>query len=104
METSVKAVYRNGVFVPSTECDFPENTEVEVSRRRPRLVPAEVTDPEEKSRILREIGQGPLVIPPEIADPEEQERHMKEVVARMQQNPVPLSAPRFTREEMHERR
>ncbi len=80
MEATVRAVYQNGVFVPTTACNFPENTEVEVS------VP------------------GPLVIPPEITDPEEGIRHMKEVVARMQQNPIPLNAPRFTREELHERR
>ena len=30
METAVRAVFRNGVFVPTTMCDFPENTEVEV--------------------------------------------------------------------------
>jgi predicted DNA-binding antitoxin AbrB/MazE fold protein len=80
METSVSAVYRNGVFVPLSECHFPENTRVEVSVK------------------------GHLVIEPEITDPEEKKRYLKEVVARMQQNPVPLDAPRFTRDELHERR
>jgi len=80
MEATVKAVYQNGVFVPTTPCDFPENTEVQVS------------------------VQGPLIIEPEITDSDERTRYMKEVVARMQEHPVPLSAPRFTREELHERR
>ena len=80
MKTTVKAIYRKGVFVPTTECDFPEDTEVEVSRRRPRIIPAEITDPEEKKR------------------------HLQAVVARMQENPIPLDAPRFTREDLHERR
>ncbi len=80
MEATVRAVYLNGVFVPTTPCDFPQNAAVDVSL------------------------QGPRVVEPEITDPEERLRYMKEVVARMQQNPVPLSAPRFTREELHERR
>lgn len=80
MEATVRAVFRNGVFVPTTACSFPENTEVEVSLRRPRVVRAEVTDPEEKKRIL------------------------KEVVEMMQKNPIPMDAPRFTRDELHERR
>jgi uncharacterized protein (DUF433 family) len=43
MDTTVRAVFRNGVFVPTTACDIPENTEVEVvvqnsgvGRPRPR--------------------------------------------------------------------
>ena len=80
MEATLRAVYRNGVFVPTTACDLPEETEVDISLHRP------------------------TVIEPEITDPLEMERYMKEVVARMQENPVPLNAPRFTREEMHERR
>ena len=76
----LNAVYRKGSFIPDTACDLPEGSRVELIIRSPRVIPAEITDPEE------------------------QERHMKEVVARMQQNLVPLNAPRFTREEMHERR
>ena len=30
MDTIVKAVFRSGVFVPTTTCDLPENTEVAV--------------------------------------------------------------------------
>ena len=64
----------------------------------------ELSDLLQKDSEDKRIDQGPLVIPAEITDPEERLRHMKEVVARMQQNPIPLNAPRFTREELHERR
>jgi predicted DNA-binding antitoxin AbrB/MazE fold protein len=80
METTVKAVYRNGVFVPTTACNFPENTEVEVS------------------------VQGPTIIPPTVNDPAERARIRREVVELMKQNPIPADAPRFTREQLHERR
>ena len=68
MLRKIRAIYRNGCFVPQTRCDLPEECEVEL------------------------IVQGPFVIPAEITDPEEKKRHMKEVVARMQQNPIPLDA------------
>jgi hypothetical protein len=42
--------------------------------------------------------------PPEITAPEEQSRVIDEIVRRMQSNPVPADAPRFTRESLHERR
>ncbi len=80
MLRKIRAIYRNGCFVPQTPCHLREGSEVEIT------------------------VQGPIVIPAEITDPEEKKRHMKEVVARMQQNPIPLNAPRFTREELHERR
>ncbi len=48
MEATVTAVFRNGVFVPTTACDLPENTEVQVvvygpavstvRERRPQIV------------------------------------------------------------------
>ncbi len=80
MEATVRAVYHNGVFVPTTPCDFPENTEVEVSVR------------------------GPTIIPPSITDPAEQVRIRRKVLERMRRNPLSADAPRFTREELHERR
>jgi len=79
MNATLKAVYRNGVFVPEKACQFPENSEVEL------------------------IVQGPVVIPPSVADPQERARIRKRVVERMRQNSIPAEAPRFTREELHER-
>ena len=80
MNATLKAVYRNGVFVPETACDLPENSEVALT------------------------VQGPIVIPPTVADPEERARIRKRVVERMRGNPIPANAPRFTREQLHERR
>ncbi len=80
MEDTVKAVYRNGVFIPTKACNFPENTEVEVS------------------------VQGPTIIPPSVTDPEEQVRIRRKVLERMRRNPLSADAPRFTRDELHERR
>ena len=80
MTFKLKAIYRKGAFVPETACNLPEESEVEL------------------------IVQRPLVVPPEISDREERKRLLKEIVARMQQNPVPANAPRFTREQLHERR
>jgi hypothetical protein len=46
----------------------------------------------------------PFTIPPEITDPEQRTRFIEEIVRSMQSNPIPADAPRFTREELHERR
>ena len=80
MDTIVRAVFQNGVFVPTTACDIPENTEVEVFLEGSTITGPIVTDPAERARIRREV------------------------VAEMRQNPFPADAPRFTREQLHERR
>jgi predicted DNA-binding antitoxin AbrB/MazE fold protein len=79
MNATLKAVYRNGVFVPETACQLPENSEVELT------------------------VQGPVIVPPSVADPQERARIRKRLVERMRQNPIPADAPRFTREQLHER-
>ena len=80
MEASIPAVYRDGVFVPTVPCEFPQNAEVEVCLK------------------------GPTIIPPRVADLEEQVRIRRKVVERMSSRPLSPNAPRFTREELHERR
>jgi predicted DNA-binding antitoxin AbrB/MazE fold protein len=81
MSQTLKAIYRDGAFVPQTPCDLPEGAEVEITVSAPNPVPPTVTDPEERKRILREV------------------------VENMRANPLPANAPRrFTREELHERR
>jgi predicted DNA-binding antitoxin AbrB/MazE fold protein len=81
MQDTVRAVYRNGAFVPVVPCNLPEETEVEV------------------------VVQGASgILPPLVTDPAERARIRKELIARMQTNPIPANAPRFTREELHERR
>ena len=81
MSQTLKAIYRDGAFIPQTPCDLPEGSEVELTISEPRVVPPKATDPGERRRILERM------------------------VARMRANPIPAEAPRrFTREELHERR
>lgn len=79
MAQNLKAIYRNGAFIPQTPCDLPEGTEV------------------------RLIIEAPNLLPPMERDPEERKRIIKRMLERMKANPIPASAPHFTREELHER-
>jgi predicted DNA-binding antitoxin AbrB/MazE fold protein len=77
---AVRAIYRAGAFIPQEPCDLPEGAAVELIIHRPGIYPPEITDPEEQARLL------------------------KLVTERMMRNPIPADAPRFTRDELHERR
>ena len=81
MATLVKAVFEHGAFVPETPCDRPDG-----------------------ARVVLAIERLDNVRPPEESDPEERKPILREVVESMQRNPVPLDSPRFTRDELHERR
>lgn len=76
----IRAVFRDGKFVPSEPCALPEASEVEL------------------------VVQSPHIDPPAITDPAERAKNLNEVVARMMANPIPADAPKFTRDELHERR
>ena len=80
MKRTITATYRGGVFYPDEPCDLLEGATVEI----------------------RDLPNG--VKPPLEADPEERKRILKAVVDRMMQNPISLDAPKFTRDELHERR
>ena len=80
MSDLVKAIFEHGAFVPETPCDLPEGT-----------------------RVLLAIQQERLAQPPEVKAPEERARILQTVVERMKRNPLPPNAPRFSRDEMHER-
>ena len=81
MSQTIKAVYHNGAFIPQEPCDLPEGAEVKI------------------------FVEDPYTIPPEITDPEERKRVMAELLKRMSENSIPADAPRrFTRDELHERR
>ncbi|HYH87256.1 MAG TPA: antitoxin family protein [Pyrinomonadaceae bacterium] len=80
MSQTLKAIYRDGAFVPQSPCDLPEGVEVELTINAPHIIPAKVKDPEERKRLMSELIQNML------------------------DNPIPENAPRFTREELHERR
>ena len=81
----VRATYHNGAFIPAVPITLPEETEVELVIEP---APAEIAATSSTF----------------ITDPAERARKLREVVERMQNNPVPSNAPRFTREELHERR
>lgn len=79
MPQALKATYRNGAFILQTVYELPEGTEVEL------------------------LIQSAPVVPSPISDPETKQQFLKSLVERMQQNPIPLNAPQFTREMLHER-
>ena len=56
MESTVRAVFRNGVFVPTTECDLPENTEVQVLVQGATIAP-----PREREPAVIDRGRGPEI-------------------------------------------
>lgn len=80
MPPTLKAVYRNGTFILETTCNLPEGSEVEL------------------------LIQSNSIVSPPISDVESKQRFLNLLISRMQQNPIPLNAPRFTREMLHERR
>lgn len=79
MSQRLKAIYHDGAFIPQTPVDVPENAEVELIVQGPYSLPAVVTNPEQRDRILRLVLRS------------------------MRHNPLPAGAPRFKREELHER-
>lgn len=80
MPQALKAIYRNGTFILQTACELPEGAEVELFIQSPQVASPPITDAETKRQFLRSLTE------------------------RMQQNPIPMNAPRFTRDMLHERR
>ena len=80
MSNRIKATFHDGAFIPQQPFDLPEGAQVEL------------------------VIEGPTVTPPEVSDPEERRQILNAMVDRMIQNPIPADAPRFSREELHERR
>jgi hypothetical protein len=83
MSVRLKAIYRDGAFVPvpnGERLNVPENTEVEITVHDPYILPPTATSDEERERALREL------------------------IESWQQHPLTGDAPRLTRDELHERR
>ena len=76
---TIKAVYRNGRFVPTEPVDLDEGSEVELTVGKAGAIQPEVTDPEERQRILEEM------------------------LDEWRKNPWPINR-KWTRDELHERR
>ena len=83
MSLKLKAIYKNGAFVPipnGEKLNVSENAEVEITVHDPYVVPAKATSDEERERALRELMES------------------------WRQHPLRGDAPRLTRDELHERR
>ena len=83
MSVRLKAIYRDGAFVPvpnGKKVNVPENAEVEIT----------VHDP--------------YVLPPTAASDEERERALTELMESWRRHPLTGEAPCLTRDELHERR
>ena len=83
MSVKLRAVYKNGAFVPvanGEKLNVPENAEVELTVHNPYIVPATAKTDEVRERAWREL------------------------LASWDAFPLRADAPRLTREEMHERR
>lgn len=83
MSVRLKAIYKDGAFVPITNGDklnVPENSEVELTVHNPDIIPPRAKSLEERQRALREL------------------------FASWDAHPLRADAPRLTRDEMHERR
>ena len=76
----IRAVFRDGKFVPTDPCSLPESAEVELTVESPRIIPPAISDPAERAKALQEL------------------------VARMMSQPLSADAPKLTRDELHERR
>jgi hypothetical protein len=83
MSVRLKAIYKDGAFVPVTngeKLSVPENAEVELIVHNPHVLPAKTTNEDERKRALHEL------------------------FASWDAHPLRPDAPRLTRDEIHERR
>lgn len=80
MAMNVRVIYKAGAFVPKDACALAEGSQGIV------------------------VLDSSALQPPTVADPEQRRRILQEVVREIRQNPLPLSSPRLTRDELHERR
>lgn len=83
MSVRLKAIYRNGAFVPipnGEKLNVSENAQVEIT----------VHDP--------------YVVPPTASSDEKRERALRELFPSWDAHPLRSNAPRLTRDEVHERR
>lgn len=78
--------------------------EIDVNGNVRWLEPVRLAKPTRALVTLLEDVRPENSLPPAITDPEERARVIGEIVRSMQANPIPADAPRFTREELHERR
>ncbi len=76
----IRAVFKDGKFVPRENCELPEAAEVEL-----------VIEPSN-------------TFSPVVADPVQRQKILGELVQRMMSQPLAQNAPKLSRDELHERR
>ncbi len=80
MMQMILAIFRDGAFVPTTRCNLPDNSRVEL------------------------IVGSPSLTPPAIADADQRRRKLLEITQWMTENPLPAGTPAFRRSDKHEHR
>lgn len=80
MVRRLRAVYSGRQLVPQEPCDIPEGAVVDLIVEDATVVPARVVDEQERRSVLRAL------------------------VERMRNDPFSANAPRWTRDQLHERR
>lgn len=80
MNQKIRARFQRGTFVPYQPCALPEGADVNLWIEGPTALLPEITDPQERARVLQEL------------------------VEEIRQHPLAVDAPRLTREELHDRR
>ena len=77
--------------------------EVDVNGTVRLLAPVKITKTTRAVLTLLDDSSPNHVLPPEITEAEERAKMIEAIVRSMQANPLPLNAPHFTRDELHER-
>ena len=80
MNHRIRATFHRGAFVPDQPYELPEGANVDLLIAAPSRLPPQVTDPEERARLLGDL------------------------VKNIRKHPLTADAPRLTREELHDRR
>jgi len=114
MPQALKAIYCNGAFILQTAFELPEGTQYcsvkpflgiidnGISRVSAYLI--SLTEQYCEGTEVELLIQSPQVETPPISDLETKRQFLKSLIERMQQNPIAMNAPRFTRDMLHERR
>ncbi len=55
MNQKVKAIYKDGTFIPQANCSLPDNAEVEIAIYRERLANGDIIDPEARKEVLNTL-------------------------------------------------
>lgn len=78
--------------------------EIDVNGTVRLLTPVKITKTTRAVLTLLDDSSPSHILPPEIITPEERAQTIEAIVQSMQSNPIAPNAPRFTREELHDRR